>query len=226
MSYDHQVMQNAIRDLFGAAGLGVRIGTGEKDTDGATVHVHVPLKLHLANEVVLRRIIALGAARLHGQMLNNLPVEGGVKLQGFRRMVETIHAGGTPDEISGRAPAAKKPAGKTPHDEAVLHFVNESVGRIVAQLAPLVDSGALKVRGSGKNGKLLAKDWPGAAALVPALAPFVKDGDWAWAALADRVKERQPEAIDAKAAEIAAAREAAAAAMAEPIDLEKVQIDF
>jgi len=226
MSYDHEVMQGALRDLFGASGLGVRIGTGEKDTDGATVHVHVPVKLHLANETVLRRIIALGAARLHGQMLNNLPVEGGVKLQGFRRMVETIHEGETPDEISGRAPAAKKPAGKTPHDEAVLHFVNESVGRIVAQLAPLVDSGALKVKGSGKNGKLLAKDWPTAAAMVPALGAFVKDGDWAWAALADRAQERQADAIDAKAAEIAAAREAAAAAMAEPVDLETVQIDF
>lgn len=212
MGYEHKATQAALAAMF-PKGLNVKVGTGEKDANGASVFDFLTAHPAKFNEQTLRHTLSLGLARWHGQHLNNVSADGGAKRDAFAEMLEEAHKGETPSAFVGKRAAS--PGGNKPLARAVNDWIATTESRVLPKLEAAVDAGALKLRATGRtptgNARAVKADWvrliaENAPADVAALID-VKDGAWNASRVGAYLTENKPELI--AAARDAIAQEAA-----------------
>jgi len=196
-----------------------RVGTGDIDASGSKIRGVLTGEPEKWNEEVMLRVLEYGFGRVHGVLLNEVPVDGGEKYRAARDMIAAMNRGETPGWFNRTRAAKPKPAG----DEALSQVVNETIDALVAQLGPLAEKA--RFTGSGKNGRILSKDWPKFAAQVKAVRHLVHKDEWNMDALVRHVKEKKAERLAEVRKEVED-RAALLESVDVDLDLDAVEIDF
>jgi hypothetical protein len=200
--------------------LETRVGTGDIDASGSKIRGVLTGTPETWNAEVMQRVLEYGFGRVHGVLLNDVPVDGGEKYRAAKEMIEAMNRGETPDWFV-RTRSTK--AAKSPGDEALAQVVQEVIDALIAQLRPLAEKA--KFTGSGKNGRVLAKDWPRFAAKVKAVAHLVHKDEWNMDALIRHAKEKKADRLAEVRQEIED-RAALLESVDVDLDLDTVELDF
>lgn len=147
----------------------VKVGTGEVKTgpDGKDVGVSKFYRTHPNSwdESVLARVLQLGLNRIAGQLLNNVPVEAGMKAAALGRIIDAMNAGEIPEELLGQRAGSRLDTVEMRIVDLAIKELSE-VGKTAAIRA--------KVAGTGKNGRLVAADVIAYLHGVEAVKPLIR----------------------------------------------------